>query len=29
MSIEQESEKVDKPGDIESVRQSLNTFYID
>ena len=28
MSIEEEPQKVDKSGDIESLRQSLNNFYI-
>ena len=29
MPIEKESEKIDKSSDIESLRQSLNSFYID
>ena len=29
MPIEKESEKIDKSSDIESLSQSLNSFYID
>lgn len=29
MPIEKEFEKIDKSSDIESLRQSLNSFYID